>query len=90
MSQLFIDDAFWDEIFESIGIPYAPMRWASDLSNTGIDKNTRVMQLIEAYRSRGHLIADTNPMRWHQPGMPVPDHRDLDIATHGLTLWDLD
>lgn len=90
MSQLFIDDAFWDEIFESIGIPYAPMRWASDLPNTGIDKNTRVMQLIEAYRSRGHLIADTNPLRWHQPGMPVPDHRDLDIATHGLTLWDLD
>lgn len=22
--------------------------------------------------------------------MPIPDHRDLDIATHGLTLWDLD
>lgn len=90
LSQLFIDDAFWDSIFESVGIPYSPMRWAQDLPNTGVDKNTRVMQLIEAYRSRGHLIADTNPLRWHQPGMPVPDHRDLDIATHGLTLWDLD
>ncbi|AFM07152.1 multifunctional oxoglutarate decarboxylase/oxoglutarate dehydrogenase thiamine pyrophosphate-binding subunit/dihydrolipoyllysine-residue succinyltransferase subunit [Corynebacterium pseudotuberculosis] len=90
LSQLFIDDAFWDSIFESVGIPYSPMRWAQDLPNTGIDKNTRVMQLIEAYRSRGHLIADTNPLRWQQPGMPIPDHRDLDIATHGLTLWDLD
>ncbi|GGG77841.1 2-oxoglutarate dehydrogenase E1/E2 component [Corynebacterium pelargi] len=90
MSQLFIDDAFWDEIFESLEIPYSPMRWAQDLPNTGIDKNTRVMQLIEAYRSRGHLIADTNPLKWQQPGMPVPDHGDLEIGAHGLTLWDLD
>ncbi|MCS4534906.1 multifunctional oxoglutarate decarboxylase/oxoglutarate dehydrogenase thiamine pyrophosphate-binding subunit/dihydrolipoyllysine-residue succinyltransferase subunit [Corynebacterium sp. HS2168-gen11] len=90
ISHLIIDDSFWDDIFESVGIPYAPMRWAQDLPNTGLDKNTRVMQLIEAYRSRGHLIADTNPLRWVQPGMPVPDHRDLDIETHGLTIWDLD
>lgn len=90
MSQLLIDDAFWDEIFTALNVPYTPMRWAQDLPNTGVDKNTRVMQLIEAYRSRGHLIADTNPLLWHQPGMPEPDHRDLDIETHGLTLWDLD
>lgn len=90
MSQLFIDDAFWDDIFSSMRIPYAPIRWAQDLPNTGIDKNTRVMQLIEAYRSRGHLIADVNPLHWVQPGMPIPDYSDLDIQTHGLTLWDLD
>ncbi|WP_306428410.1 MULTISPECIES: multifunctional oxoglutarate decarboxylase/oxoglutarate dehydrogenase thiamine pyrophosphate-binding subunit/dihydrolipoyllysine-residue succinyltransferase subunit [unclassified Corynebacterium] len=90
MSQLFVDDTFWDEVFASVGVPYTPMRWAQDLPNTGLDKNTRVMQLIEAYRSRGHLIADVNPLKWIQPGMPVPDHRDLDIETHGLTLWDLD
>ena len=90
MSQLLVDDAFWDDIFDSMKVPYTPMRWAQDLPNTGVDKNTRVMQLIEAYRSRGHLIADINPLHWIQPGMPVPDHRDLDIATHGLTLWDLD
>ena len=90
MSQLLVDDKFWDHIFDRMNIPYAPMRWAQDLPNRGIDKNTRVMQLIEAYRSRGHLIADTNPLNWIQPGMPVPDHRDLDIETHGLTIWDLD
>ncbi len=90
MSQLFVDDAFWDEVFQSMAIPYEPMRWAQDLPNTGWDKSTRVMQLIEAYRSRGHLIADVNPLRWVQPGMPVPDHSDLNIETHGLTLWDLD
>lgn len=90
ISQLLVDDAFWDHIFAEMHVPYTPMRWAQDLPNQGMDKNTRVMQLIEAYRSRGHLIADTNPLLWDQPGMPVPDHRDLDIETHGLTLWDLD
>lgn len=90
ISQLLVDDKFWDHIFESMEIPYRPMRWSQDVPNTGVDKNTRVMQLIQAYRSRGHLLADTNPLRWVQPGLPVPDHRDLDIETHGLTLWDLD
>ncbi|APT84500.1 alpha-ketoglutarate decarboxylase [Corynebacterium aquilae DSM 44791] len=90
MSQLLVDDHFWDHIFEVMRVPYAPMRWAQDIPNRGVDKNTRVMQLIEAYRSRGHLLADINPLHWQQPGMPIPDHRDLQIETHGLTLWDLD
>ncbi|MDO4631486.1 MAG: multifunctional oxoglutarate decarboxylase/oxoglutarate dehydrogenase thiamine pyrophosphate-binding subunit/dihydrolipoyllysine-residue succinyltransferase subunit [Corynebacterium sp.] len=90
LSQLFVDDVFWDELFAAMRIPYTPMRWSQDLPNTGLDKNTRVMQLIQAYRSRGHLIADVNPLGWVQPGMPVPDHSDLDIESHGLTIWDLD
>lgn len=90
MSRLLVDDTFWDEIFSCMQVPYAPVRWRQDLPNTGVDKNTRVMQLIEAYRSRGHLIADTNPLEWQQPGMPVPDHSDLELEDHGLTLWDLD
>ncbi|GAB3939715.1 multifunctional oxoglutarate decarboxylase/oxoglutarate dehydrogenase thiamine pyrophosphate-binding subunit/dihydrolipoyllysine-residue succinyltransferase subunit [Corynebacterium tapiri] len=90
ISQLLVDAKFWDHIFQCVGVPYTPMRWAQDLPDAGIDKNTRVMQLIQAYRSRGHLIADTNPLGWNQPGLPVPDHRDLDPMTHGLTLWDLD
>nr|WP_269208586.1 multifunctional oxoglutarate decarboxylase/oxoglutarate dehydrogenase thiamine pyrophosphate-binding subunit/dihydrolipoyllysine-residue succinyltransferase subunit [Corynebacterium aquatimens] len=90
ISRLLIDDKFWDEIFEALGIPYSPMRWAQDIPNTGVDKNTRVMALIEAYRSRGHLMADTNPLNWEQPGLAKPDARDLLMETHGLTLWDLD
>ena len=90
ISQLLNDDKFWDEIFDAMQIPYAPMRWAQDIPNSGVDKNTRVMNLIEAYRSRGHLMADTNPLHWHQPGLPKPDSRDLLLETHGLTLWDLD
>lgn len=90
ISQLLVDDKFWDSIFESLEIPFHPMRWAKDLPNSGVNKDTRVMQLIEAYRSRGHLIANTNPLRWRQPGLQQPDSRDLLMETHGLTLWDLD
>ncbi|WP_235923000.1 multifunctional oxoglutarate decarboxylase/oxoglutarate dehydrogenase thiamine pyrophosphate-binding subunit/dihydrolipoyllysine-residue succinyltransferase subunit [Corynebacterium lizhenjunii] len=90
VGQLINDAKFWDELFSSMGVPYSPLRWAQDVPNTGVDKNTRVQQLIEAYRSRGHLKANVNPLRWRQPGLPWPDHRDLDIATHGLTIWDLD
>ncbi|QYH19921.1 multifunctional oxoglutarate decarboxylase/oxoglutarate dehydrogenase thiamine pyrophosphate-binding subunit/dihydrolipoyllysine-residue succinyltransferase subunit [Corynebacterium aquatimens] len=90
IAQLLIDDKFWGAIFDSLEIPYAPLRWAQDLPDTGINKDTRIMQLIHSYRARGHLIADTNPLRWHQPGLPKPDSRDLLLESHGLTIWDLD
>src|SRR5688500_16777975 len=41
--------------------------------------------MIHAYRVRGHLMADTNPLEYKQRS-----HPDLDTASHGLTLWDLD
>ena len=67
IGQLLVDGAFWDDLFSSMGVPYEPFRWAQDVPNSGVDKNTRVMQLIESYRSRGHLLADTNPLGWIQP-----------------------
>ena len=90
ISRLLINDEFWDEIFQAMKVPYAPVRWSQDLPNIGVDKSTRVAQLIEAYRSRGHLIADIDPLHWVQPGLPQPDHSDLNIESHGLTLWDFD
>jgi len=44
-----------------------------------------VQELIHAYRVRGHLMADTNPLEIVQR-----KHPDLDINQHGLTLWDLE
>ena len=44
------------------------------------------MELINAYRVRGHLIADIDPLH----AMPVLYHPELDIETYGLTIWDLD
>jgi len=44
-----------------------------------------VHELIHAYRVRGHLMADTDPLNYKQR-----KHPDLDINQHGLTLWDLE
>ena len=79
---------FYDEIFTSLRIPYEPVRWIRDVAHTSegqIDKAARVVELIHAYRVRGHLMADTDPLEFH-----IRAHPDLDVREHGLTLWDLD
>ena len=48
-------------------------------------KEAAVLQLINAYRVRGHLIADFDPL-----GSEPVYHSELDPATYGLTIWDLD
>src|SRR6266705_5276094 len=88
-------DRFYDEIFSDLGIPHAPLRWNVDRNPLflGADqmheqsiRQARVMELINAYRVRGHLIADIDPLH----AMPLLYHPELDIETYGLTIWDLD
>ncbi|MBC9821672.1 multifunctional oxoglutarate decarboxylase/oxoglutarate dehydrogenase thiamine pyrophosphate-binding subunit/dihydrolipoyllysine-residue succinyltransferase subunit [Terrabacter sp. MAHUQ-38] len=82
------DNRFYDEIFESLRIPYEPVRWMQDVDSShddDINKVARVQELIHAYRVRGHLMADTDPLEYKQRR-----HHDLDVTTHGLSLWDLD
>lgn len=82
------DDHFYDEVFRSLRIPYEPIRWARDLSashETDLNKTVRVQEVIHAFRVRGHLMADTNPLEYEQRM-----HPDLDVLSHKLTLWDLD
>lgn len=86
--QLLLDDEFFDEIFRELGIPYEPVRWRTDNPDTIADKNARVIELIAAYRNRGHLMADIDPLRLDNTRFR--SHPDLDVNTHGLTLWDLD
>ncbi|APA96072.1 2-oxoglutarate decarboxylase [Nocardia seriolae] len=85
---LLISDEFYDEIFHGMGVPYEPVRWRKDIQERGIDKSTRVQEMINAYRSRGHLMADTDPLRLVKD--KFRSHPDLDVTQHGLTLWDLD
>ncbi|WP_448627178.1 multifunctional oxoglutarate decarboxylase/oxoglutarate dehydrogenase thiamine pyrophosphate-binding subunit/dihydrolipoyllysine-residue succinyltransferase subunit [Geodermatophilus sp. URMC 64] len=82
------EDGFYDQVFRSLRIPYEPVRWVPDvrISHEGqIDKEARVIEVIESYRRNGHLMADTDPLEFK-----VRTHPDLDIVQHGLTLWDLD
>nr|WP_167465015.1 multifunctional oxoglutarate decarboxylase/oxoglutarate dehydrogenase thiamine pyrophosphate-binding subunit/dihydrolipoyllysine-residue succinyltransferase subunit [Nocardia brasiliensis] len=86
--QLLISDEFYDEIFHGLGVPYEPVRWRKDIRERGVDKSTRVLEMIAAYRNRGHLMADTDPLRLVKD--KFRSHPDLDVTQHGLTLWDLD
>ncbi|MEW2381730.1 multifunctional oxoglutarate decarboxylase/oxoglutarate dehydrogenase thiamine pyrophosphate-binding subunit/dihydrolipoyllysine-residue succinyltransferase subunit [Micromonospora sp. NPDC047707] len=82
------EHAFYDQIFTSLRIPYEPVRWMRDVAIDGegqINKTARVHELIHAYRVRGHLMADTDPLEFK-----IRKHPDLDVLQHGLTLWDLD
>ncbi|HET8662458.1 MAG TPA: multifunctional oxoglutarate decarboxylase/oxoglutarate dehydrogenase thiamine pyrophosphate-binding subunit/dihydrolipoyllysine-residue succinyltransferase subunit, partial [Micromonosporaceae bacterium] len=82
------EHGFYDEIFTSLRVPYEPVRWVRDIAYTSegqIDKTARVIELIHAYRVRGHLMADTDPLEFE-----IRRHPDLDVREHDLTLWDLD
>jgi 2-oxoglutarate dehydrogenase E1 component len=84
---------FYEAIFIDLGIPFRPYGWAIDINPAIIGeelqearKQSRVLQLINAYRVRGHLLADIDPLGWKE----VRYHKELDIETYGLTIWDLD
>lgn len=79
---------FYEEIFSALRIPYKPVQWANDIHvdiSGQVDKSARVQELINAFRVRGHLMADVDPLEYHQR-----THPDLEIESHGLTFWDLD
>src|SRR5438128_176335 len=88
------EDGFYERIFEDVKLPHRPVRWEIDVtpglfgpagSEEQVEKQARVLQLIHAYRVRGHLVTDLDPL----DSKRAP-HKDLDPATYGLTLWDLD
>lgn len=81
-------NGFYEDIFSALRIPYAPIRWNPDVSvdlSQRVDKTSRVQELINAYRVRGHLMADIDPLAYVQR-----EHHDLEIESHGLTFWDLE
>jgi 2-oxoglutarate dehydrogenase E1 component len=81
-------DGFYDRVFVALRVPYEPVRWVQDATTSEEAeeaKPARIAELIHAYRSRGHLMADVDPL-----SARPRKHPDLDVQTHGLTLWDLD
>ncbi|MEI7546732.1 MAG: multifunctional oxoglutarate decarboxylase/oxoglutarate dehydrogenase thiamine pyrophosphate-binding subunit/dihydrolipoyllysine-residue succinyltransferase subunit [Actinomycetota bacterium] len=85
------EHGFYDDVFRSLDVPYASIEWRVDHSSLNsadamLHKQMQVATLIRVHRVRGHLIADLDPLRWQHPHMPP----ELDPATYGLTIWDLD
>lgn len=87
-------DRFYEEIFDELKVTMRPLQWETDYQPGGFDKSSsadeivkqaKVLQLINLYRVRGHLIADLDPL-----GSKVNYHPELDPSSFNLTVWDLD
>ncbi len=72
----------WRKFFE--GFEFARKNYDTELPE-GFDKEFKVIELINAYRSRGHLFTKTNPVRARRPYSPT-----LAIENFGLTNADLE
>ncbi|MFM8448115.1 MAG: 2-oxo acid dehydrogenase subunit E2, partial [Candidatus Nanopelagicaceae bacterium] len=80
--ELLLSDAFYDAVFSALRIPYVPIRWATDVAPEEdlVPKSERVLELINAYRVSGHLMADVDPLEF-----VMRSHPDLDVGSHGLS-----
>lgn len=88
------EENFYEEIFEDIGVPFQPWHWDEDhlqLANLLYthhqisEHEARIRELINAYRVRGHLYADINPLQYK-----FAVHPELEPSSYGFTIWDLD
>ena len=76
-------DGFFEEVFNHLRMPHMPVRWETDRNpalpgmnparHAEIAKEAGIMQMINAYRVRGHLIADLDPL-----GAEPNYHAELD------------
>jgi 2-oxoglutarate decarboxylase len=84
-------DEFYEDVFRSLGVPYEAVQWRRDINpvdstEAHLQKHMQVLRLVNNFRVRGHLIADLDPLAVKEPAT----HPELDPATYGLTIWDLD
>jgi 2-oxoglutarate dehydrogenase E1 component len=80
---------FYEEVFAAFRVPWVPHRPAADRRDVERadegEVQTRVWELINAYRHRGCRLADLDPLAY-EPGRDPT----LDPSTYGFTVWDLD
>ncbi len=82
---------FYEGVLETMGVPYDAVRWRRDINpvddtDSLVERQVKVNSLVNAYRVRGHLIANLDPLGLMDRGM----HPELDPASYGLTIWDLE
>lgn len=75
-------DISWRKFFE--GFEFALKNYKTNQSDLFVDKEFKVIDLINAYRQRGHFFTDTNPVRARRKYSP-----SLDIENFGLAKEDL-
>jgi 2-oxoglutarate dehydrogenase E1 component len=91
------EDGFYESAFRDLKINALPIRWQTDkqispsrfapsTTEIAVAREAAVIQLINAYRIQGHMMADTNPLGYGDSAFPI----ELDPASYGLSIWDLD
>ena len=85
------EHGFYEEVLETMGVPYDAVRWRRDVNpvddaDSMVERQVKVNSLVNAYRVRGHLIANLDPLGLMERTM----HPELDPASYGLTIWDLE
>ncbi|HEX5050674.1 MAG TPA: multifunctional oxoglutarate decarboxylase/oxoglutarate dehydrogenase thiamine pyrophosphate-binding subunit/dihydrolipoyllysine-residue succinyltransferase subunit [Planctomycetota bacterium] len=86
------EHGFYDEVFQSLKVPYRPVRNSVDrrppLGSSlreaeNLERAAGLMTYIRSYRVRGHVLADLDPLVFAPKDWP-----ELDMSTYGLTIWD--
>ena len=82
---------FYSDMVESMGVPYEAVKWRRDINpvddaESAVERQVKVNKLVNNHRVRGHLIANLDPLGLNDREM----HPELDPATYGLTIWDLE
>ena len=85
------EHSFYEGVMESMGVPYDAVKWRRDINpvddaDSLVERQVKVNTLVNAHRVRGHLIANLDPLGLMDRGM----HPELDPASYGLTIWDLE
>ena len=76
-------DESWQQFFR--GFEFARQDFKDQMASETLDKEFKVINLIDAYRKRGHLFTKTNPGRTRRKYFPT-----LDLENYGLSDDDLD
>ena len=88
------EHGFYESIFRDLQVPYAAMSMQVDRRAPpgsrhrevqDMERAARVMQYVRAYRVRGYLLANLDPLVFEPKTFP-----ELEMGAYGLTIWDLD
>ncbi len=76
-------DSTWKRFFE--GFEFASRNYRSaDPGSEFVDKEFKVINYIEAFRKRGHLFTETNPVRTRRKYFPTLDLENYDLSEDDL------
>ena len=88
------EDGFYEEVFRDLKIPYLPVRWQTDQADQ--PAALRRGERRRRQRSGGHSAdqrlsrARASDREHESAGRRAGYHPELDPASYGLTIWDLD